>query len=170
MSGGGTNSVVIEIANSINSGDVLSLSIQDVINPSVASSTYSLTLNGSVTGLAPTPTTTTTVPTTTTTAPKPKPAVSSGTASAKVSKGVVKLKLVCKVVACTGVITLVDVRTEVGHSKFKVAAGKTGTISVGLLTDGKALISGAKKHTIKVTETMTVTGGPTVKSKVTLVG
>jgi hypothetical protein len=83
---------------------------------------------------------------------------------------VVKLKLVCKIVACTGVITLVDVRTEVGHSKFKVAAGKTGTISVGLLTDGKALLAGAKHHTIKVTETITVNGGPTVKSKVTLVG
>ena len=47
-------------------------------------------------------------------------------------------------------------KTEVGHSKYKVAAGKSGTISVGLLTDGKHLIAGAKKHTIKVTETITV--------------
>jgi hypothetical protein len=87
-----------------------------------------------------------------------------------VSKNVVKLKLNCRVLACSGVITLTDVKTEVGHSKYKVAAGKSGTISVGLLTDGKSLIAGAKKHTIKVTETITVTGGPTVKSKVTLVG
>ena len=65
--------------------------------------------------------------------------------------------------ACSGVITLTDVRTEVGHSKYKVAAGKSGTISVGLLADGKSLIAGAKKHTIKVTETITVTGGSTVK-------
>jgi hypothetical protein len=169
VSGGGTNDVVIRVANSINSGDILGLSVQGAINPSIASSTYTLMLQGSVAGLAPTPTTTT-VPPTTTTVPKPKPAASSGTNSATVSKGVVKLKLVCKIVACTGVITLVDVRTEVGHSKFKVAAGKTGTISVGLLTDGKALLAGAKHHTIKVTETITVNGGPTVKSKVTLVG
>ncbi len=169
VSGGGTNDVVIRVANSINSGDLIGLSVQDVINPSIASSTYVLTLQGSVAGLTPTPTTTT-VPPTTTTVPKPKPAASSGTASAAVSKGAVKVKLVCKVVACTGVITLVDVRTEVGHSKFKVAAGKTGTISVGLLTDGKTLLARAKKHTIKVTETITVTGGKTVTSKVTLVG
>jgi hypothetical protein len=170
VSGGGTNDVVIRVANSINSGDLLGLSVQDVINPSIASSTYTLMLQGSVAGLAPTPTTTTVPPTTTTTVPKPKPVASSGTTSAKVSKGVVKLKLVCKIVACTGVITLTDVRTEVGHSKFKVAAGKTGTISVGLLTDGKTLLAGAKKHTIKVTETITVTGGKTVKPKLTLVG
>jgi hypothetical protein len=169
VSGGGTNDVVITVANGINSGDLLSLSIEDVINPSIASSTYSLTLQGNVAGLAPTPTTTT-VPPTTTTVPKPTPAVSSGTKSATVSKGLVKLKVDCKVVACTGVITLVDVRTEVGHSKFKVAAGKSGTVSVGLLADGKALLAGAKHHTIKVTETITVNGGPTVKSKVTLVG
>jgi hypothetical protein len=62
------------------------------------------------------------------------------------------------------------VKTEVGHSKFKLAAGKSGTISVGLLPDGKALLAGAKHHTIKVTETVTVAGGNTIKSKVSLVG
>ena len=170
VSGGGTNDVVVTVANTINSGDLLSLSIQDVINPSLASSTYSITLEGHVGGLTPTPTTTTTVPPTTTTVPKPKPAVSSGTKSVTVAKGVVKLKVDCKVVACSGVITLVDVKTEVGHSKYKVASGKTGTISVGLLTDGKHLVAGAKHHTIKVTETITVSGGPTVKSKLTIVG
>ena len=95
VSGGGSNDVVIRVANNINSGDTLALTVQDVINPSIASSTYQLTLQGNVAGLAPTPTTTT-VPPTTTTVPKPKPAVSSGTTSAKVSKNVVKLKLDCK--------------------------------------------------------------------------
>ena len=169
VSGGGTDNVVFRVANTINSGDILGLTVQDAINPSIASSTYTLSLQGNVAGLAPTPTTTT-VPPTTTTVPKPKPVVSSGTSSAKVSKNAVKLKLSCKVVACSGVITLTDVKTEVGHSKYKVAAGKSGTISVGLLTDGKHLIAGAKKHTIKVTETVTVTGGNTIKAKVTLVG
>jgi hypothetical protein len=171
VSGGGTADVVFEVANTINSGDILALTVQDAINPSIASSTYTLTLEGNVSGLAPTATTTTVPPTTTTAPkPKPKPVVSSGTSSAKVSKNAVKLKLSCKVVACSGVITLTDVKTEVGHSKYKVAAGKSGTISVGLLTDGKHLIAGAKKHTIKVTETVTVTGGNTIKPKVTLVG
>ena len=173
VSGGGTNQVVFRVANSINSGDLLSLTFEDVINPSVASSTYSMTLVGSVTSLVPVPpTTTTTAPTTTTTKPKPKPKpmVKSHTASASVSKQAVQLKLSCATLACSGVITLVDVKTEVGHSKFHLAAGKSGTITVGLLPDGKALLAGAKKHTIKVTETVTVTGGATIKSKVTLVG
>ncbi len=169
VSGGGTANVVIRVANTINSGDILALTVQDVINPSIASSTYALTLQGSVAGLAPTPTTTT-VPPTTTTAPKPKPVVSSGTSSAKVTKNAVELKLTCKVAACSGVITLTDVKTEVGHSKYKVAAGKSGTIRVGLLTDGTHLIAGAKKHTIKVTETVTVAGGKTIAPKLTLVG
>ncbi len=173
VSGGGTNDLVFRVANTINSGDLLSLTVEDVINPSVASGTYLLTLLGSVTGLAPVPpTTTTTAPTTTTTAPKPKPkpVVKTLTNSVSVSQEAIKLKLSCGTLACSGVITLVDVRTEVGHSKFHLAAGKTGTISVGILADGRMLLAGAKKHTIKVTATVTVTGGATIKSKVTLVG
>jgi hypothetical protein len=169
VSGGGSNTVVIRVANSANAGDLLALDIEDVINPSAASTTYSITLLGSVTTLAPTTTTTTTtVPTTTTT--RPKPVVTSLTKSAAVVKKTVQLKLGCKLAACSGVITLVDVRTELGHSKYHLAPGKTGTVTVGLFAEAGTLLAGAKHHTIKVTETVTVAGGRTISPKLSLVG
>ena len=171
VSGGGSNTVVLRVANSINAGDLLSITMEDVINPSIASSTYSITLVGGVTGLAPVaPTTTTTVPpTTTTTKPKPKPVVTSLTKSAAVSKKAVQLKLGCSAAPCSGVITLTDVRTEIGHSKYSLAAGKTGKVSVGLFAVAQTLLAGAKHHTITVTETVTVAGGTTIKPKLTIV-
>ena len=50
VSGGGTDSVGITVPEGISSGDQLSLTIEDVINPSSASATYDITLLGSVTG------------------------------------------------------------------------------------------------------------------------
>ena len=50
ISGGGTNIVTLTVPNSINSGDLLSLTIGDTINPSAASSSYTITLIGNVTG------------------------------------------------------------------------------------------------------------------------
>jgi hypothetical protein len=172
VTGGGTDDVTITVPNSINSGDKLSITIEDVINPSVASSTDSISLTGNVTGLAPTPTTTTTTtaPTTTTTAPKPKPAVKDLTAAILVVKRSVSLKFSCGGAACSGQVVLTDVKTEVGHSKFSLGAGKTGWVKIGLFTDGLGFIAHAKKHTITVTATITVTGGATVKDKVNLVG
>ena len=66
--------MVITVPETINAGDVLTLNIDDAINPSLASGTYSITLVGNVTGLTSAPTTTSTP--TTTTPPKPQPAVS----------------------------------------------------------------------------------------------
>ncbi len=50
ISGGGTNSVTFTVPNSINSGDQLTLTIQDVINPTTASSGYTISLVGNVNG------------------------------------------------------------------------------------------------------------------------
>ena len=50
ISGGGTNVVTLTVPNSINSGDLLSLTVGDTLNPSTASSSYTITLVGNVTG------------------------------------------------------------------------------------------------------------------------
>ena len=54
ISGGGTNDVTITVPSSINAGDNLSLTVEDVVNPSLASSAYTITLVGNVTGPAAT--------------------------------------------------------------------------------------------------------------------
>ena len=66
-------------------------------------------------------------------------------------------------------MTLTDVTTVVGKSKYKVKAGKTVTVAVRLGAKGTELLAGAKHHTIKVTAKVTVSGGTTVKQKTTLV-
>ncbi len=163
VSGGGTNYVVITVPHNIASGDALTLNIQDAVNPSLASSTYAITLLGNVTGLASAPLTTTT------TAPppaKPRPAVSALTTTARVAKRAVPLEVRCTTAECAGVITLVDIRTELGHAKYSLAAGQTGTVSVGLFQQSLPLLAAAKDHTINATETITVAGGRTVSRKV----
>jgi hypothetical protein len=54
LSGGGTSVVTFTVPNTINSGDVLSLNVADVLNPTVPSSTDSILLRGNVTHLPPT--------------------------------------------------------------------------------------------------------------------
>ena len=170
LSGGGTNTVTFTVPNSINSGDVLTITVSDVINPSTASSADSITLHGSVTGPAPTPvTTTTTAPTTTTTKPPPPhPSVTELTAKATVNKNVVGLKLRCTGANCKGELSLTDVKTGVGSRSYTFREGKTVTFALLLNDKGRGYLAGAKGHTIKVTETVTVTGGKTVKEKITL--
>src|SRR5579875_3024663 len=50
LSGGGTNDVTITVPATVDAGDHISLIIEDTINPSLASSAYTLTLVGNVTG------------------------------------------------------------------------------------------------------------------------
>jgi hypothetical protein len=164
VSGAGTNYVVITVPDNISAGDVLTLNIEDAINPSLASSTYAITLLGNVTGLASVPTTATAAPPPT----KPQPGVSALTGTARVSKRAVELELRCATAKCAGVITLVDVRTEMGHGKYALGAGQTGYASVGLFQQSLPLLAAAKGHTINATETVTVTGGKTVTRKVAI--
>ncbi len=50
LSGGSTNDVTIKVPGNVSIGDRLTITIADVINPSAASSTYTIGLTGSVTG------------------------------------------------------------------------------------------------------------------------
>ena len=175
LSGGSTNTVTLTVPHSINAGDVLTITADDVINPSVASSTYTITIVGSVTGpgaVATTTTTTTTVPpTTTTTAPKPVPVVVVVTKSATVGKADKPgIKVECEVSNCKGYITLSDVTTKVGSTAYSFKAGNSHTYPIALNPTGIKLLKGAKAHTIKVNTKVSVTGGKTITVKVTLVG
>jgi hypothetical protein len=71
---------------------------------------------------------------------------------------------------CAGTVSLVDVRTGLGHSSYHLGAGQTGHVRVVLFRPALVLLAGAKDHTINATETVTVTGGRTVRTTVTLVG
>ena len=164
VSGGGTNYVVITVPDSISAGDVLTINIEDAINPSLASSTYAINLLGNVAAAASVATTTTSPPP----PAKPQPGVSALTATARVSKQAVALELRCATAKCAGVITLVDVRTELGHGKYALGAGQTGYASVGLFQQALPLLAAAKDHTINATETVTVAGGKTVTRKVAI--
>jgi hypothetical protein len=175
LSGGSTNTVTLTVPHNINGGDVLTITAQDVINPSVASSTDVITIVGSVTGPGAIPTTTTTTttvpPTTTTTVPKPVPVVVVTTKSATVGKGNRPgITLQCKVSNCKGYITLSDVTTKVGSTEYSFKAGKSHTYPVQLNAMGIKLLKGAKAHTIKVNTKVSVTGGKTITVKVSLVG
>jgi hypothetical protein len=176
VAGGATNVVTFTVPNTISSGDVITLTVADVVNPSTASSSYSINISGSVTGPPPSAATTTTVPPTTTTTKPPvkkkvqHPKVSDPTSRADVSKDhVVHLELKCTVEACKGTVTLVDVTTNVGSQHYSLRAGKKGIVVIHLRPKGIQFLAGAKHHTIKVTAIVTVTGGKTVKERTTLV-
>jgi hypothetical protein len=176
VTGGGTNVVTFTVPNTINSGDVITLTVADVVNPSTASASDSITIVGSVTGPPPSAATTTTTvpPTTTTTKPPVKkvqhPTISDPTSKADVSKAhLVHIELKCTVEACKGYVTLTDVSTVVGSQHYSIGAGKKGIVVVHLKAKGILFLAGAKHHTIKVTAKVTVTGGKTVKEKTTLV-
>jgi len=171
LTGGGTSTVTLTVPNTVNSGDVISLTIANVINPPSSSSTDTITLVGNVTGPTPTaPTTTTTIPTTTTTRPKPKPkpAVTDLTSSAKVTKGVVYLKFRCSTLACKGTVTLLDVVTKIAGADYHADAGKTFTVHLGVNKTGMRYLKGAKKHTIKGWAEVTVKGGTSIKDRLVL--
>ena len=172
LSGGSTNVVTFTVPHNINAGDVLTITVGDVINPNTASSADSITVHGAVTGPTPTPvTTTTTVPPTTTTTkpPPPKPAVTVLGTKVTVNKEIVGLKLRCTGQNCKGELSLTDVKTGVGARAYTFRAGKTVTFALRINDKGLGYLAGAKGHSIKVTETVTVSGGKTVKEKITLV-
>jgi hypothetical protein len=178
VTGGGTDNVTFTVPNTINSGDVLTLTVADVVNPSTASASDSITIVGNVTAPPPSAATTTTTrpPTTTTTKPPVKkkvqhPTIADPTSKADVSKThLVHVELKCTVEACKGYVTLTDVTTVVGSQKYSLKAGKKGIVVVHLKPKGILFVAGAKHHTIKVTAKVTVTGGTTVKERTTLVG
>src|SRR5579875_1900068 len=186
LAGGGTNDVTFSVPNTVNSGDVLSLTVEDVINPGVPSSTYSITLVGAVTGPAPVPVTTTTVPplSTTTTVvhhkpkppakpkrpkPHPVPLVVLASPHIKVSKGAIVLALRCSRARCRGSIVLKDVITPLGHRNYNLAAtGRPARLGIKLDRAAMRLLAHAKHHTITARTAIVVVSGRTLHTKVTL--
>ena len=215
LTGGGTNAVTFTVANNINAGDALTLTVSDVRNPSTASPADSITLDGSLTGPPPTavttttsttttptlttttattttatatsaaptttatttthtPTTTTHTPATTTTthttSTRRAPVIHELTARARVHRRTIDLKLTCTAAACKGSVSLTHGKTAVARVKYAIRAGKTTTIALRLGQTVPTLLAVAKHHTITVTAVITVAGGRTVRTKVTLVG
>jgi hypothetical protein len=174
LSGGGTATVTFTLPHTVNSGDTFTVTVADVINPGTASSSDTIqVVNANVSGPNAVPTTTTTRPTTTTTRPPvKKPAISDlSSKQVGVSKaGALSIKLKCTVKNCDGTVTLADVTTKVASAKYSLKEGKTGPVVLKLNSKGQGFIKGAKKHTISVHVTITVTGGNTVKTKTALVG
>lgn len=182
--GGGTNDVTFTVPNTVNEGDVLSVTVEDVINPGVASSTYSVTLTGAVTGPTPVPVTTTTLPPhrTTTTVPhhKPKPPVKRRpprpvplvavlSPHIKVNKGAIVLVLRCSRARCRGSIVLKDVVTPLGNRSYNLAAtGRPARLGIRLDKAAMRLLAHAKHHTVLARTTVKVLSGRTVKTKVSL--
>ena len=105
----------------------------------------------------------------TTNAPAQKPVVAPYT-TVSVSNKSVTLELRCSDATCAGTVSLADLKTALGHTQYNLKAGQTGHVRVSLFQPALALLAGAKGHTINATETVTVTGGKTVATKITLVG
>ncbi|MGH3267160.1 MAG: hypothetical protein ACRDNS_34850, partial [Trebonia sp.] len=105
----------------------------------------------------------------------------------------VPLKLSCKTANCTGQVTLTVVETMVRKGKqakqgnrakhgrkrthrrktltcarasYKLRAGKTIRVTVTLTKAGRTAIVHARRHILRLTETVTVRGGATVKRRV----
>ncbi|HMK97677.1 MAG TPA: hypothetical protein VK425_09045, partial [Acidimicrobiales bacterium] len=174
LSGGGTNDVSFIVPNTINAGDVLSVAVEDVINPSTPSSTYSVTLVGPVTGPVPTPVTTTTAPQkpapNTKPKPKPVPVVALLTDHVKVKSRAVVISLRCSRARCRGQVVLKDVNTMLGYSSYNLpATGRAVRLPIALDKAALRLLNRAEHHTIEARGTVKVTNGHTLQKKVTVV-
>lgn len=171
LSGGGSNVVTFTIPHNIAQGDELTLNVADVLNPSVSSSTDSITLVGSVTNLPPTPAVptvppspaTTPTPTSTPTVTVPPPAATGTIAldgtSVTLKGGVGAVRLTCAGGAtCSGKLTL-TAKITMGHGKtrrstshtiatasFTVAAGKTAAVQIKLNSTGRKLLTSDHGH------------------------
>jgi len=179
VTGGGSSDVTFTVPNNVNAGDALSVTIEDVINPGTASSDDTITLVGPIEGPVPVAatTTTTTAPkkTTTTTAhkpkpkPKPVPNVALVSSTVTVQKKAVVVKLRCSRARCKGEVVLKDVTTLLGNRDFNLAAtGRSAGVLIPLDKAAFRLLDHAKGHTIKARTTVTVSGGHTLATKISV--
>lgn len=181
VSGGGTNKVELRVPKDIGAGNVFSVSVEDTINPSTPSSSYSITVLGAVTGPPPITTTTTTAttttttpPTTTTTAPhkpkpKPKPYVTLLSGSAKVHNKRVSVRLHCSTALCSGVLKLWDNGKFLGSSRFRDRPGHSGTPRIYLDNEAFKLLGRARHHTIEAKQYAVVQHGKKASRKLKIV-
>ena len=94
--------------------------------------------------------------------------------SAKVKKGVAQLKLSCAAGPCSGKLAL-TIRShhkalKLGSKSFWLAKGHRLTLKLKLTNSGRRLLDRARKHRLKVTATLTPTGGRAAKKSVSLSG
>jgi hypothetical protein len=118
-----------------------------------------------------TTTSTTAAPTTTTTRPRAaRPMVTALTKKAIVSANAVRLRLLCRLAECQGIISLKHGRVVLGTVSYKLAPDKTGLFLLKLDEKAMDVLATAKSHTLIATETVTVRNGRTVTARVALDG
>ena len=167
LSGGGSNDVTFTVPNTINAGDALSVTVEDVINPGVASSTYSITLVGAVTGPVPTP-----VTTTTTTAPPPKPkpkpkprpkpvpVIALLTHQVRIHNRAVVITLRCSRARCHGQVVLRSGKTIFGRKAYNIpATGRPARVVVRLNKQALNRLARVKNHRLRPRVTARLDGG-----------
>jgi hypothetical protein len=179
VQGAGSNDVRYRLASTVQTGDLLTLTLPGTINP--ASGNYSLYLGADTEatnttaagaqGLAATsaPVTTTTT-TTTPRPPAPRPAVSLLTSRATVSGHLVGLRLYCSGADCRGSMRLWYHNILLAHNGYALSAGGTGTFYLNLDTRAMNVLAHASHQTLVAEETVFVNGGNTVRRLVTVVG
>ena len=175
LSGGGTNDVTFTVPNTVNAGDVLSVTIDDVVNPGAASSTDAINLVGEVTGPVPTPVTTT-VPHKPVPHPKPKPhpkplpLVTLLSKRVAVKSHAVVIQLRCDRARCIGRVVLKDVTTVLGYRTYNLpATGRPVRLPIALDKVALRLLHGAKHHTIVAHATIEVAHGHVAQKKMSIV-
>jgi hypothetical protein len=112
---------------------------------------------------------------TTTTTPhvgksQPGPAVAALATELSVANKTVEVQLRCSGAACRGTVSLDDGKVPFGTTSYQLGAGKTASFEAHLTSTALQLLAKAGQHAIKVTETVTVTGGKTVEGQISLVG
>ncbi len=188
-SGAGTADVIYALASSLNAGDVLSLSLSNVVNPAgtPSGSAYNLYLGADTVagntaanggqGLSQnTVPTVTTTSTTTTVAPRPKPKpakpeVAALTAQAHMAlrNHVVGIRLRCRQAACTGFIRFVHDRTGFGNRRYHLGRNQTAVFGVKLDAAAIRALNRSRSHRVRVTQITSVNRGVTKRRQVVLV-
>ena len=173
----GTAKVPVNVA--IGAGDSVRIVLANVTNPPAGTvSDFAVHTTADIAPADATPytvstappstTTTTTVPSTTT-RPKPVPAVTALTTRAAVPGNKVELRLRCGGATCQGTIWLNCGRTSLAKKSYGMAVGTTSAWTTYLNKEAVHLLARARCHTLKATETVTVSDGPTVHRQITLV-
>jgi hypothetical protein len=83
---------------------------------------------------------------------------------------VARLRLRCSDARCEGNVRLWYHNVRLGTTAYRLAAGQTGTFSVPLGTHAMRLLAKAGPRGLEAGQTVTVTGGATVREGLKLVG
>ena len=178
VSGGGTNNVQLDVPTNIAAGDILTITIQDAINPGTSSSNYAIDIVGGVVGPTATSSTTSTTGTTTTTAPRSttttpqhrvQPRVSALTTSAKVRGRAFRLWLSCSKATCSGWLRVYDGRPQLAAYHYRnLRPGHQWGYLLRLNQKGFNMLNRSKHHSIRVEQVAFLYGGQPATRVLTL--